>query len=766
LILCAALFAGLARMEVSAQSSGATQSVTAGLYVGPDNIAGVVTSSNGPEAGVWVIAETTELGTKFRKIVVTDDRGRYMLPELRKANYKVWVRGYGLVDSPPVESAPGKILPLTAVIAPDARAAAQYYPANYWYSLLQLPPKSAFPMKIPSPPAADHVERFADCRQQLGKCQQNPGRETIPGLTPEGLETGQVLANRAEYMFVLKRVCVDCHQMGSKATREVEPGLGTFENSSLAWQRKIRSGQTGGRMLGAVDVWLGHDAGLALFADWGDRIAAGEVPPAPPRPQGVERNLVLSIWDFASDRAFVHDVVASNQWNPNVNAYGPIYGADTAAATLEYTDPTEYTKGTFPAPMIHPEDRAKMRPWSWPYNEAPSPYWGDQIVWDDRAGAGGPLIDSKGRVWYTDTVQIDPPPYCKAGSNNPFAQNFPLRGGGGMAIYDPKTGQQTPISFCGGAGHRAIGKDKDETIFMGLSLPSGGFAWFKTRVWDETHDAEKASGWCPGVIDYNGDGKTGPYTTPDQPADPKLDRLLTGALPYGEGIDPIDGSLWVVGGVSGGPKTSVPGKLIRYEMGSNPPATCKTEMYEPPFNNPKAPGVEGYNTQGVEVDSKGIVWVSLGSSVHIASFDRSKCKVLRGPTATGQHCPEGWTLYPVPGPTFKGTDERSDYFYLSWVDRENTLGLGRDIPVVDGTNSDSLIAFLPDSKKFVTMRVPYPLGFYTRSMGGRIDDPKIGWKGRGIWAGNNERVVWHIEGGKGTTSHVVHFQLRPDPLAK
>jgi hypothetical protein len=109
---------------------------------------------------------------------------------------------------------------------------------------------------------------------------------------------------------------------------------------------------------------------------------------------------------------------------------------------------------------------------------------------------------------------------------------------------------------------------------------------------------------------------------------------------------------------------------------------------------------------------------------------------------------------------------RADYFYLGWVDRENTLGLGRDIPIINGTDSDALIAFLPDQKKFVTLRVPYPMGLYTRSMDGRIDDPTAGWKGRGIWAGNNERVVWHIEGRKGTTSQIVHFQIRPDPLAK
>src|SRR6201995_2555970 len=83
-----------------------------------DEIGGIVTSASGPEAGVWVIAETTDLPTKFIKEVVTDDQGRYVLPELPKAKYKVWVRGYGLVDSKPVEARPGKRLDLSAVIAP------------------------------------------------------------------------------------------------------------------------------------------------------------------------------------------------------------------------------------------------------------------------------------------------------------------------------------------------------------------------------------------------------------------------------------------------------------------------------------------------------------------------------------------------------------------------------------------------------------------------------------------------------------------------
>src|SRR6059036_1078620 len=120
------------------------------VRVDTDDIGGVVSGPAGPEAGVWVIAETTELPTKFAKIVVTDDRGRYLIPNLPKATYSVWVRGYGLVDSPKSRSTAGKTLDLRAVPAPNARAAAQYYPAGYWFSLLKVPDKTEFPGTGPS----------------------------------------------------------------------------------------------------------------------------------------------------------------------------------------------------------------------------------------------------------------------------------------------------------------------------------------------------------------------------------------------------------------------------------------------------------------------------------------------------------------------------------------------------------------------------------------------------------------------------------------
>src|SRR3954463_11825512 len=136
-VLGAGIFLAVWLGRGTAQQSGAPK-------IDADDIGGVVTSAKGPEAGGWVIAETTELPTKFVKIVVTDDAGRYVIPDLPKANYNVWVRGYGLVDSPKVKSQPGRQLDLTAVAAPSEAAAAQYYPAIYWYSMMEVPSADKF----------------------------------------------------------------------------------------------------------------------------------------------------------------------------------------------------------------------------------------------------------------------------------------------------------------------------------------------------------------------------------------------------------------------------------------------------------------------------------------------------------------------------------------------------------------------------------------------------------------------------------------------
>jgi hypothetical protein len=159
------------------------------------------------------------------------------------------------------------------------------------------------------------------------------------------------------------------------------------------------------------------------------------------------------------------------------------------------------------------------------------------------------------------------------------------------------------------------------------------------------------------------------------------------------------------------------------------------------------------------------MWAGVQSG-HIASFDLRKCGgPLNGPQATGNHCPEGWTFLPIPGPQFKNIQDvpgSAETSFYTWVDRFNTLGLGENVPIVIGNASDSLMAVVDG--RVITMRVPYPLGFFAKGVDGRIDDPDAGWKGRGLWTASGQRTPFHMETGKGTKPKVYHFQIRNTPL--
>ncbi len=168
----------------------------------------------------------------------------------------------------------------------------------------------------------------------------------------------------------------------------------------------------------------------------------------------------------------------------------------------------------------------------------------------------------------------------------------------------------------------------------------------------------------------------------------------------------------------------------------------------------------------MDIDRDGVAWAALASG-HLASFDRRKCEgPLNGPTATGQHCPEGWTFYTEPLPQIQGVSDpgSAEASYYTWVDQFDVLGLGRNVPINTGNASEGLLVL--NNGEWVVLRVPYPLGFYTKWLDGRIDDADAGWKGRGLWATVSTRAPFHMEGGMGTTSKVVKFQLRPDPLAR
>jgi hypothetical protein len=684
------------------------------------DIGGVVTGAQGPEAGVWVIAETRSTPTKLIKSVVTDDRGRYVVPDLPAGEYDVWVRGYGLVDSAKVKAAPGKVVNLKATPAPDKKAAAQYYPALYWFSLLSVPPKSDFPGTGPS------------------------GN----GISPNIKTQGEFIRN-----IVNTDGCTGCHQMGGPATRTIPASiLGQFEDTKMAWDRRIQSGQAGGGM-SARFTQVGRARALAMYADWTDRIAKGELPSATPaRPQGIERNVVVTMWDWSDPKVYLHDAISSDKRNPTVNANGPIYGAlEESGDYFPVVDPKTNT-----ASMVKISARDADTPSSADQPPAaPSPYWADETIWNSKTTVHSFAMDKQGRVWAAGRIRKpETPAWCREGSDHPSAKLMPIQQSQrGLIMYDPKTKKVTQIDTCFTWGHVNF----DDNDVLGSSFgPAGIEGWFDVKKWDQTHDEKASQGWTAFVLDTNGNGKRDAYTEPNQPVDATKDHRLNFTF-YGDSPAP-DGSVW--GTVQG-----FPGGLGHVIPGAHPPETALTEFFEVPWNNPKAPA-QGFAPRGMDVDSKGVVWTVL-SSGQLASFDRKKCTgQLNGPNATGQQCPEGWTLHALPGPNYKNAVDNAsaDSAYYDFVDRFDMLGLGKDIPIATGNLSEGLLVL--QNGKFVTLRVPYPMGYFAKGLDGRIDNPNGGWKGKAIYTPVSTRAPFHMEGGKGTVAKLVKFQVRPDPLSK
>ena len=670
------------------------------------SIRGVVTNGRTAEAGVWVIAETEDLPAKFAKIVVTDEVGRFLIPELPKASYRVWVRGYGLVDSKKVKARPGDRLRLKAAVAPNQGSAAQYYPSIYWYSMLGIPQPKEFP---------------------IGKAPSQ--HEWLDAVKSNG--------------------CVGCHAMGTAATRTVPQALGHFKSSQEAWARRITSGQA---MTSMINVLARTDADRMLrqFADWTDRVAAGEIPTErPPRPQGAERNVVVTLWDWSNPRAYLHDEISTDKRNPTLNAYGKLYGAtEESTDMLPVLDPVKHIATEMEHPVRDPET-----PTSKDDPMAPSPYWGEKPLWDSHTTTHNPMLDERGRVWYTARIRpAQNPDFCRKGSTHPSAQVFPLeRANRHLSMYDPQSGKFTLVSTCFSTHHLVFAEDAHNTLWTsagGAANPVIG--WLDRKVFEETGDEERAQGWSPFILDTNGNGKRDEWVEPGEPLNPAKDKRVVTGL-YAVAVNPADGTIW-------GTSRSFPGYVVRVNPGPDPTHTALTEIYEPPL--------PGYGPRGGDIDREGVFWTSL-SSGHLASFDRRKCKgPLNGPAATGTHCPEGWTLYPFPGPQFKSVADQgsAESSYYTWVDQFDTFGLGKNVPIATGNLNEGLLALVEG--KFVILRVPYPLGYYAKWLDGRIDDARKGWKGRGLWSTVATRAPFHLEGGKGTRPKVVRFQLRPSPLAE
>ena len=303
--------------------------------------------------------------------MVTDDQGRYVIPDLPKANYSVWVRGYGLVDSPKVTSAPGKTR------EPDrdrrrrrAAAAAEYYPGMYWYSLLKIPAASEF-----------------------------------PGTGDKGNGIPADMKTQDAWVDTVKNSCQSCHALGSQG-----------HPHALAEARDVQELPRG---LGAAHaVRPGddqHGAHARLHrARQGAQASSPTGPtasppascrsPSPSGPKGVERNVVVTMWDCSTPKYYLHDAISSDKHNPHVNANGPIYGSPEESTDLvPVLDPVKNTASTIKHPVLDPKTPSSKTNCRW----QPSPYWGDEPIWDGHTSIHNAMMDEQGRVWFSARIRPD-----------------------------------------------------------------------------------------------------------------------------------------------------------------------------------------------------------------------------------------------------------------------------------------------------------------------------------------------------------------------
>jgi hypothetical protein len=606
------------------------------------------------------------------------------------------------------------------------------------------------------------------------------------------------MVDQSHWIDQLKKGCNFCHQLGNPLTRDLQhvfaakPDLP--HNDIDAWEWRLGVGVRGTNMYGTM-TQMGKDITLKALADWTESIESGAVPPVPPRPSGIERNIVSTQWDVGDDHSFMHDQISTDKNNPTINGGGPNYAVNAGHGALVILDQADNSQYSIDIPTRDSKDKVPSR---FPSPNRPSFFWGNEHLWANPpynpADPHNPMMDSKGRVWITSKIRGNQEPAWCSDPSNKYAEWFPRRNSARQAsVYDPKTKKFSLIETCYSTHHVVIDNDPDETVYFN-ELSGPVFGWIDSKIYDQTMAAtngdeskaeQAAVGWCEQTVDTNGDGKiTKPWNvigrgadlaalygtdtagaTPavgragkdgkgkaaPAPYDPKLDSLVSFSL-YAVMPSPVDDSVW-------GVAEDFPGYLIRLQRGNNAPSSCKTQIFKVPS--------PGYDPRGIDVDSKGVVWTGLAATSHLAAFDVRKCKNLTGPMhVDGSDCPEGWTLYQTEGPKLKGTNVPADFHYFNWTDSHNIMQMGQDTPFLTGSNSDSLIGLDVATRKWTYFRIPYPLGFYARGMDGRIDDVNAGWKGRALYSNYGTHFVWHIEGGKGTKGKLVKFQIRPNPLAR
>ena len=469
-----------------------------------------------------------------------------------------------------------------------------------------------------------------------------------------------------------------------------------------------------------------------MFADWTDRIDRGEVPPAPPRPQGVERNVVITQWDWADPKAYLHDVVSTDRRNPTLNANGLIYGSlELSADYMPVLDPMRHTISQVKLTVRDPNT-----PPTSPTMPAPSPYWGEEAIWTSKNNVHNPMLDEKGRLWLTSAVRPAPnPDFCKEGSSHPSAKLYPIANAGRqLAVYDPATKQITHINTCFGTHHLMFAEDANHTLWT-----SGGgqvVGWLNTQ--DVRRDGRR--GEVAGL-----DGAHHGHQRQRQA------RRVCRAEPAGRSREGqairrgvllrLAGAGWI--GLGNGARFPGRGRAARCldrirRRRRSPKSTSRRSTIR---------SAAGYSPRGGDVDRNGVVLGGAGER----SPGQLRSPQVQGPAQRSEGNRPALprrldALYGAAAAVQRrhrgGSAEAS---YYTWVDWHDTLGLGENMPINTGNASEGLLA-LKDGK-WVVLRIPYPTGFYTKWMDGRIDDREGRMEGpRAVGDDQHANAVPHGDG--------------------
>ena len=696
------------------------------IAIDGDDIGGVVTGAEGPEAGVWVIAETTDLPTKFAKIVVTDDRGRYL--DARSAEGELQRLGARLRARRFAEGRrrrPGKTLNLTAVAAPNAaRGRASTTRPATGSRCCRCPDKSEFPGTGPT-------------GNGIAPTHEEPGASGCASSSRAAARRATSSATRARARFPTALGTFDVVGRGVGAADAVRTGRRQHD------QRRSTSSAT--------------QRALTMFADWTDRIAAGEVPPAPPRPQGIERNVVITEWDWADPKAYLHDEVSTDRRNPTRQRERPDLRRARAERRLPAGARSRATHTIEPraADGARSDTRRRRRPTM----PQPSPYWGDEVDLDQQEQRPQPDA-RRARAASGSRPPCGRPTtrtFCKAG----------LDASVGEAVPD-RSGRPAP---------RDVRPEDEEADAHQHLLRHAPPDVRRGREQHAVDERRRAGGRLAEHEDVRRDRRRGEVAGLDR-AHPRHQRQrqarrVRRAQPAGRSDEGqahrrrrSTPSRRRPTARSGARCSASPARSSGSCPGANPPETALAEVYEPPFDNPRRRCRA----------SRRAAWTSIATAssgrrsraatwrASIAASARGRSTARRRPASTA---PRAGRSIAEPLPQFKGvTDSGSaEASYYTWVDQFDTLGLGANTPINTGNASEGAAG----AEGRQVGRAARAVSDWASTRSGwtaASTIPNAGWKGRGLWATVSTRAPFHMEAGKGTTSKVMKFQLRPDPLAK